>query len=115
MGHRFREGWRHAVTGRDYSNDALSHLTWDNLGWRLGKLFGDTPDELVTSSRMVCPPAGSQTDLKVPTPGRALAGFSRARVWSHRKRIGTSRHAPSCDRAIERAGGSVQAGRTAAR
>lgn len=41
----FKQGWTRAVEGREYE-DALERLTWNNLGWRLGRLFGETPDEL---------------------------------------------------------------------
>jgi len=39
---RFREGWRKAVAGERYSEATLEELTWDNLGHRLGVLFGET-------------------------------------------------------------------------
>jgi hypothetical protein len=44
-GHReaqFREGWRRAVAGECYQEETLRRLTWNNLGYRLGKLFGAT-------------------------------------------------------------------------
>lgn len=41
----FKAGWTNAVNGREL-NDVLSRLTWQNLGWRLGKLFGDTSESL---------------------------------------------------------------------
>ena len=44
---RFREGWRHATAGKRYKDEALRELTWQNLGWRLGKLFGSTETGLV--------------------------------------------------------------------
>jgi len=44
---RFREGWAHAVAGREYGDDALSRLTWQNTGWRLGSVFGETSAELI--------------------------------------------------------------------
>lgn len=42
----FKEGWRKATTGEEYGDHAHQTLSWHNLGWRLGKLFGETPDEL---------------------------------------------------------------------
>ncbi len=42
----FKTGWNRAVRGRNYAEDTLTDLTWDNLGWRLGKLFGETPDDM---------------------------------------------------------------------
>ncbi|QLG61476.1 endonuclease/exonuclease/phosphatase family protein [Halorarum salinum] len=42
---RFNAGWNKAVAGTDME-DALERLTWENLGWRLGKLFGETSDDL---------------------------------------------------------------------
>lgn len=41
----FKQGWTRAVEGKEYEG-VLSELTWNNLGWRLGKIFGDTPDEM---------------------------------------------------------------------
>jgi hypothetical protein len=32
------------VEGQEYEG-VLDELTWNNLGWCLGKLFGPTPDE----------------------------------------------------------------------
>jgi hypothetical protein len=51
---RFRVGWRHACDGRAYGEGALSHLTWQNLGWRLGSTFGPTSEELVEQSYEWC-------------------------------------------------------------
>ena len=45
---RFREGWRKATTGEKYTDDTLESLTWGNLGYRLGSLFGSTKDDLIT-------------------------------------------------------------------
>ena len=47
----FKRGWGAAVKGEDqpsrYQDDPnLNKLTWDNLGYRLGCLFGETPDDL---------------------------------------------------------------------
>lgn len=47
----FKRGWGAAVKGKDessrYNDDPqLTNLTWDNLGYRLGRLFGPTSDEL---------------------------------------------------------------------
>lgn len=46
----FKRGWTAAVKGEDeasrYSDDPdLDQLTWDNLGCRLGSLFGETSDD----------------------------------------------------------------------
>lgn len=43
----FKQGWTRAAQGKEYGGDeTLDVLTWNNLGWRLGKLFGETPDDL---------------------------------------------------------------------
>jgi hypothetical protein len=39
---QFRQGWRRAVEGARYQEETLRRLTWNNLGYRLGKLFGPT-------------------------------------------------------------------------
>lgn len=44
---RFKAAWKKAVRGESYGSQALSRLTWDNLGWRLGKLFGETDEALI--------------------------------------------------------------------
>ena len=44
---RFREGWRIAIAGECYTERTLKELKWDNLGYRLGKLFGNTSPRLV--------------------------------------------------------------------
>lgn len=41
----FKQGWTRAVQGQEYEG-VLEELTWNNLGWRLGRLFGPTPDPL---------------------------------------------------------------------
>lgn len=42
-----RRGWTHAVSGTrsPYGEKALEDLTWQNLGYRLGKIFGDASVE----------------------------------------------------------------------
>ena len=47
----FKRGWGAAVKGEEessrYNDDPeLKNLTWDNLGYRLGRLFGSTSPEL---------------------------------------------------------------------
>jgi hypothetical protein len=37
----FKQGWTRAVEGQEYEG-VLDELTWNNLGWRLGELFGPT-------------------------------------------------------------------------
>ena len=44
---RFKAVWRKAVDGDDYGASTLEQLTWQNLGWRLSKLFGETDEALV--------------------------------------------------------------------
>jgi hypothetical protein len=41
----FKQGWTRAINGQEYE-DALDSLKWNNLGWRVGMIFGETPDEL---------------------------------------------------------------------
>jgi hypothetical protein len=43
---RFKIGWNTAVDGAELDKEVLTRLTWENLGWRFGKLFGDTSEEL---------------------------------------------------------------------
>ena len=44
---QFRAGWKAALTGQRYTDDALRRLTWNNLGYRLGFAFGPTSDEMI--------------------------------------------------------------------
>lgn len=44
---RFRIGWAQAVSGQRYSDDVLDNVTWQNTGWRLGDLFGETSRDLI--------------------------------------------------------------------
>ena len=42
----FRKGWHKATTeGKKYNCRTLKHLTWNNLGFRLGSFFGSTKDD----------------------------------------------------------------------
>jgi hypothetical protein len=51
-GARFLAGWRDATERRNrepYTSKILEKLTWQNLGWRLGKKYGPrSRDEIVT-------------------------------------------------------------------
>lgn len=38
---RFKKGWSDAVSGTSYDEETLQKLTWENLGWRIGKLVGE--------------------------------------------------------------------------
>ncbi len=51
---RFRQGWTKAVDGNVYGDAALGELTWDNLGYQLGKLFGETTDEMIEQQYEWC-------------------------------------------------------------
>lgn len=50
----FRDGWAHAVAGREYTRETLERLTWQNLGWRLGSLLGATSEGLVDETYDLC-------------------------------------------------------------
>jgi hypothetical protein len=51
---RFRQGWLNVVEGKGYGDTALKELTWDNLIYRLGKLFGETTDEMIEQQYEWC-------------------------------------------------------------
>lgn len=42
----FHRGWRDAVRDGPYGEETYNQLSWQNLGNRLGCLFGDVPDEM---------------------------------------------------------------------
>lgn len=42
----FKAGWTKAEQGKEFGPRALEGLSWHNLGWRLGMIFGETPTEL---------------------------------------------------------------------
>lgn len=45
----FRKGWKAALdpTKAPYKDDTLKKLTWHNLGYRLGAIYGETSQELI--------------------------------------------------------------------
>lgn len=42
----FKAGWTKAENGERFSSGTLEQLSWHNLGWRLGTLFGPSSAEL---------------------------------------------------------------------
>jgi len=38
---RFKKGWNDAVDGKEYDEETLQKLTWENLGWRVGMVVGE--------------------------------------------------------------------------
>lgn len=50
---RFRQGWLNAVEGDVYGDATLSELSWDNLGYRLGK-FGPASEEMIEAQYDWC-------------------------------------------------------------
>lgn len=55
----FRRGWTHAVSERRdaYGHEALEELTWQNLGYRLGKILGDASVEDRERMYVLCDPS----------------------------------------------------------
>ena len=51
---RFRRGWNDAVRGKDYGRTTLRKLTWQNLGWRIGKMLGHGSQETVERMYHLC-------------------------------------------------------------
>ncbi len=51
---RFRQGWLNAVEGDVYGDAALKELTWDNLGHRLGAIFGSASEEMIEAQYDWC-------------------------------------------------------------
>jgi hypothetical protein len=48
VGGQFKAGWADATTrGQTYSETALAQITWNNLGYRMGKAIGPAADELI--------------------------------------------------------------------
>src|SRR5262249_42541029 len=46
----FRTGWRNSLSTDpkdEYTKKKLKKLPWNNLGYRLAKLFRDTPEEMI--------------------------------------------------------------------
>lgn len=89
---RFRAGWAKAVQGTEYGEAALGKLTWDNLGWRFGKLLGFASTETVERMYQLCVKqhAESRPTIRVMSwnlrfPGRKraakLAGHVAALKW----------------------------------
>jgi hypothetical protein len=42
----FHRGWQDAIDDGQYNESTFNQLSWQNLGNRLGCLFGDVPDEM---------------------------------------------------------------------
>jgi len=42
----FKAGWTKAENGEEFGPRALRGLSWHNLGWRLGMIFGETPTDI---------------------------------------------------------------------
>jgi len=42
----FKAGWTKAENGEEFGPRALQGLSWHNLGWRLGMIFGETPTDI---------------------------------------------------------------------
>ena len=40
----FTDGWNNQVSGQEYGS-ALKNLTWNNLGYRMAKRFGEKSEE----------------------------------------------------------------------
>jgi hypothetical protein len=57
----FKQGWTRAVNGQEYEG-VLTELKWNNLGWRLGKIFDETPDEMRDQMFEWCVEQRDQTD-----------------------------------------------------
>lgn len=52
---RFREGWRQGAKGPRYTTpDILDGLRWENLGYRMGTLLKDAPDEFIDVMYAMC-------------------------------------------------------------
>lgn len=44
---RFKDGWKNGAN-RDadaYTKQTLEQLTWQNVGYRMGEIFGETPEQ----------------------------------------------------------------------
>ena len=44
---RFHAGWQRALSSKPYAEGTLDHLTWENLGYRLGMIFGEASRDLI--------------------------------------------------------------------
>ena len=66
---RFKVGWNRAVRGVDYGEQARKRLTWENLGWRLGKLLGPASEETVERMYLLCVKQQAEAALQRPSPG----------------------------------------------
>lgn len=51
---QFLLGWHEACDDKQYGDNALAKLTWRNLGWRLGRTFGQTSDALMSKQYEWC-------------------------------------------------------------
>ncbi len=66
----FRIGWHEAQGPKEYRARVLCDLTWQNLGYRLGRAFGTRPDAVIDDAFGHC--------VAVFPPGRAPTEVSNA-------------------------------------
>jgi len=50
---QFKRGWQ-AAQGQSYGSEALAKLTWNNLGYRIGKLLGTASADLIDRMYDLC-------------------------------------------------------------
>lgn len=51
---RFKVGWQEATSGKTYGAEALAELTWQNLGYRFGRLLGPASPKLQDEMYDLC-------------------------------------------------------------
>jgi hypothetical protein len=51
---RFFAGWHHGASGEVYTTETLRQMTWTNLGYRLGAIFGAAQNEEIDEVYQWC-------------------------------------------------------------
>ena len=68
---RFKAGWNDAaVRGKEYDPKTLEILYWQNLGYRLGKLLGETSNELQEEMYDLCVSQQGEKEKRIATAGK---------------------------------------------
>ena len=67
---RFKAGWNDAaVRGKDYDAKTLEVLYWQNLGYRIGKLLGDTSEQLQEEMYELCGRQREEKEKRLASTG----------------------------------------------
>jgi 5-methylcytosine-specific restriction protein A len=83
---QFRTGWEDSTKrGELYADSTLKRLTWHNLGYRFGKVYGDQTQERIDATfevlavlwKQVWEPSNEQNQSASPSPQQYMLAFRK--------------------------------------